>query len=172
MTRSGMSTMITDTEMSSEATPHTATAWPVSGEPTLWSVTWLPGRALTRDQAITAMTIAEMVTTHADAQNGTECWRPTLESWAAELGLTSDEAAKMASAPPPRSEDKTRNPAKPSPARTNEISSPCPQQSWTEHVTQDRTIHAHISEMLAAEVEAPNEQSPSIQAELDREADL
>jgi hypothetical protein len=47
--------------MSSAATPHTATAWPAPGEPTLWSVTWLPGRALTRDQAITAMTIAETV---------------------------------------------------------------------------------------------------------------
>ncbi len=44
-----MSTEITETEMSSDATPHTATARPVPGEPTLWSVTWLPGRALTRD---------------------------------------------------------------------------------------------------------------------------
>jgi hypothetical protein len=46
MTRSGISTKITATEMRSDATPHTATAWPVPGEPTLWSVTWLPGRAL------------------------------------------------------------------------------------------------------------------------------
>jgi hypothetical protein len=62
MTRSGRSTGVTDTVMSSDATPHTATAWPVPGEPTLCSVTWLPGRALTRDQAITAITIAEIVT--------------------------------------------------------------------------------------------------------------
>ena len=49
---------VTDAEISSNATPHTATAWPVPANPTLWSVAWLPGHALTRDQAITAMTIA------------------------------------------------------------------------------------------------------------------
>lgn len=40
-----MATRITDTAMSSDVTRHTATAWPVPDEPTLWSVTWLPGRA-------------------------------------------------------------------------------------------------------------------------------
>lgn len=94
-----MSTKITETEMSSDMTPHTATAWPVPDEPTLWSVTWLPGRALTRDQAITAMTIAEMAAEPAGTRNGAEGWRMNLGSWAAELGLTADEAAEMASAP-------------------------------------------------------------------------
>ena len=86
MTRSGMSTKITGTEMSSDVTPHTATAWPVPGEPALWPVTWLPGRALTRDQAITAMTIARTVAAHAGTQNSAEGWRLNLESRAAELG--------------------------------------------------------------------------------------
>ena len=43
-----MATRITDTGMTSDQTRHTATAWPVPGEPTGWSVTWLPGRNLTR----------------------------------------------------------------------------------------------------------------------------
>jgi hypothetical protein len=91
-----VTTAITDTEMSSDATPHTATARPVvPGEPTRWSVTWLPGRALTRDQAITAMTIAEIVADRAHAQTGTEAWRPHLTAWAAELGLTPDEATEL-----------------------------------------------------------------------------
>jgi hypothetical protein len=37
---------------------------PVPGEPAPWSVTWLPGRALTRDQGITAMTIVETFATY------------------------------------------------------------------------------------------------------------
>jgi hypothetical protein len=47
---------ITDTSMSSPATPHTAAA--TGGG---WTVSWLPGRILTRDQATTAMVIANIV---------------------------------------------------------------------------------------------------------------
>ena len=72
MTPNGMSTKITDTEMRSDATPHTATARRVPGEPTLWSVTWLLGLALNRDQSITAMTIAE---TLARPMAVLEAWR-------------------------------------------------------------------------------------------------
>jgi hypothetical protein len=147
-----MSTKITDTEMSSDATPHTATAWPVPGEPTLWSVTWLPGRALTRDQAITAMTIAEMAAEHADTQNGAVGWRLNLASWAAELGLSAAEAAEMASTPPVRGEDETQGAAETVPVRTNEIGSPCPQWCSTEHVKRDRTIHAHISDSVTGKL--------------------
>lgn len=82
------------------------TAWPVPevpGEPTLWSVTWLPGRALTRDQAITAMTIAEAITQHPNtAHPASHRWHQFLQSWAAELGLTPSEAAKMAAILPVR----------------------------------------------------------------------
>lgn len=47
---------ITITDMSSPDTPHTAT---VTGGG--WEVSWLPGRTLNRDQAITAMIIASTV---------------------------------------------------------------------------------------------------------------
>jgi hypothetical protein len=121
-----LSTKINDSEMTSDATPHTATAWPVPGEPTLWSVTWLPGRALTRDQAVTAMTIAEMVGAHADAVAGAEGrWRLHLASWAAELGLSADEAIEMASASAEHDA-----PAQP---RANRSGDPCPEWCVTDH---------------------------------------
>lgn len=96
-----MSTKITDTGMTSDVTRHTATAWPVPGEPTLWSVTWLPGRALTRDQAVTAMTVAEMVAERASilADPSAELWWH-VDGWAAELGLSAADAVAMASASP------------------------------------------------------------------------
>jgi hypothetical protein len=96
-----MSTKITDAEMTSDATCHTARAWPVPGEPTGWSVTWLPGRNLTRDQAITAMTIAEAVVTHLDdlADNASRWWLH-IDGWAAELGITGAEAVAHASLSP------------------------------------------------------------------------
>lgn len=104
-----LSTKISDSEMSSDLTRHTATAWLVPGEPTLWSVTWLPGRVLTRSQAITAMTIAETVTAHADelADNSSSWWRH-IDGWAAELGVTGPHAVAEASLSP---EDHTAMPA-------------------------------------------------------------
>jgi hypothetical protein len=79
--------------MTSDVTPHTATAWPVPGEPTLWSVTWLPGRALTRNQAVSAMMLAETVS--RGIEPGTRMWI-FVNGWAAELGLTGEEAATLA----------------------------------------------------------------------------
>ncbi len=101
-----MSTEITDGEMRSDVTRQTATAWPVPGEPTLWSVTWLPGRTLTRDQAITAMTIAEAIVAHADdlADSGSKWWL-FVDGWAAELGLTGPCAVAGASLSPEDHED-------------------------------------------------------------------
>ena len=53
-----MATKITDSEMTSDQTRHTAAA--VSGSRYgSWTVTWLPGTCLSYNQAITAMTIAE-----------------------------------------------------------------------------------------------------------------
>lgn len=96
-----MSTKITDTEMSSDSTRHVATAWPVPGEPTLWTVTWLPGRQLTRDQAVTAMTIAEMVIdrAHILADPSSKLWWH-MGGWAAELGLSGPHAVSEASLSP------------------------------------------------------------------------
>ena len=52
-----MALTITDRVMRSPDTKHTAHRQLSAS----WTVTWLPDRALTRDQAITAMTIAEEV---------------------------------------------------------------------------------------------------------------
>jgi hypothetical protein len=92
-----MALTITDNLMRSDQTPHTAAAWPVPGEPTLWTVTWLPGRNLTRNQAITAMSLAE----HID-RNGSRDWLPAghIDAWAGELGLTGPQAIEQASRPP------------------------------------------------------------------------
>lgn len=96
-----MATKISDSEITSDLTRHTAKAWPVPDEPTGWSVTWLPGRNLTRNQAITAMTIAEAVVAHADdlADSGSRWWLH-IDQWAAELGITGPEAVANASRPP------------------------------------------------------------------------
>lgn len=51
-----MSIKITDEAMTSDTTPHSARA---DGDG--WAVTWLPGRALARNQAVSAMVLAETV---------------------------------------------------------------------------------------------------------------
>lgn len=78
---------ITDASMTSDLTTHTAKPWPWNGEPA-WSVTWLPGRVLTHNQAITAMTIAETVAAHADNLADRGPWQLHVDGWAAELGIT------------------------------------------------------------------------------------
>ncbi len=90
---------ITDTEMASDVTRHTAAVLPgvtVEGGPTAWGVTWLPGRALTRSQAVTAMTIAEVVAEHGTRGDplvpGHRLWAH-LEGWAAELGIDGPQTA-------------------------------------------------------------------------------
>ena len=73
-----MTLTITDRMMRSAYTRHTATAWPVlPGEPTLWTVTWLPGRNLTHDQAQAAMGIAEAVG-RIPPDAGPEAWTASL----------------------------------------------------------------------------------------------
>ncbi len=71
--------------MTSDTTPHSARP---DGDG--WAVTWLPGRVLTRNQAITAMVLAETVAggpcDHTDKQ-----WL-FIESWANELGMTGADA--------------------------------------------------------------------------------
>jgi hypothetical protein len=52
-----MALTINDRTMTSDDTDHTARLAP--GEQHQWEVSWLPGRRLTRNQAITAMTLAE-----------------------------------------------------------------------------------------------------------------
>ena len=72
-----MNIKITDEAMTSDTTPHSTRP---DGHG--WAVTWLPGRVLTRNQAITAMMLAETVAGHHTGQR----W-PFIESWANELGI-------------------------------------------------------------------------------------
>lgn len=90
---------ITGTKMTSDVTRHTAAVKPgatVEGGPAAWTVTWLPGRLLTRNQAITAMTIAEVVAEHDTPGDplraGHRIWLH-LGSWAAELGIADPQTA-------------------------------------------------------------------------------
>jgi hypothetical protein len=104
ITDAEVSTRITDAAMTSNATRHTAIVEPgavVEGGPTAWKVSWLPGRLFTRNQAITAMTIAEAVAVHADdlADNASRWWWH-IDGWSAELGITGPNAVAEASLSP------------------------------------------------------------------------
>jgi hypothetical protein len=99
-----MSTLtITGTNMVSDTTRHTAKLVklpsPLTGYS--WQVTWLPGQHLTRDQAITAMTIAEMLIerAHVLADPASKLWWH-VAAWAEELGLSRADAVALASVPP------------------------------------------------------------------------
>jgi hypothetical protein len=92
-----MATRITDTGMTSNQTRHTAQAAPGGG----WTVSWLPGRTLTQNQAVTAMTIAEAVAAHADdLADSASRWWLHVDGWAAELGITGPNAVAEASLSP------------------------------------------------------------------------
>lgn len=86
-------TTITDEHMTSDKTRHTARCSPdaaANGEGA-WIVSWLPLRLLDRNQAVTAMTFAEEA-----ARGPLQKLLPFLDSWAGELGLTLDDALRMA----------------------------------------------------------------------------
>ena len=90
-----MTLTISDTTMTSDQTVHTASLAP--GRQHLWEVSWLPGRALDRNSAITAMVIADYAG-ERDLSERHRLW-PFVESWAAELGLTGSDAINRASRP-------------------------------------------------------------------------
>ena len=83
---------ITTNLMFSDATPHTARE-----DGGRWEVSWLPGHALTRNQAITAMMIA--VTVAGSVESGDLRWLH-VQGWADELGLNPADAVRLASEPP------------------------------------------------------------------------
>ena len=90
-----MTLTINDTTMTSDQTAHTARLAP--GSQHLWEVSWLPGRALDRNSAITAMTLADL-TGEPGLDEQHHMW-PFIEGWAAELGLTGSDAINQASQP-------------------------------------------------------------------------
>jgi hypothetical protein len=83
-----MSIGIDGDQMTCNATGHTAHRSDAG-----WQVSWLPGRMLTRDQAITAMTLGEVAA--RDPHSGDRIW-PFAEGWAAELDLPAAEAIRLA----------------------------------------------------------------------------
>ncbi len=76
--------------MTSDVTPHIARC--VGGD--RWVVSWLPGRALSGPQAVTAMTIASALAGDAPEEPD---WTE-LDVMARELGLTAREAVLMVAA--------------------------------------------------------------------------
>jgi len=91
-----MTLTINDTTMTSDQNPHTARQAP--GRPHHWQVSWLPGQAMGRNTAITAMLLADTAG-QGDLHEGHRLW-PHIQSWAAELGLTGPDAIARASQPP------------------------------------------------------------------------
>ena len=106
-----MALTIGDGSISSDRTWHTARLVP--DEEHLWEVSWLPGRSLDRNSAITAILLAD-VTAHGEVNAGHRLWIH-VEGWAAELGLTAPDALTATSSPPGRAKTtgKTALPADP-----------------------------------------------------------
>ena len=91
-----MGLTITDDSMTGDNTMHTARLAP--GHQHAWEVSWLPGRLLDRNTAITAMVLAE-VSGSGEVQDGNRLW-PHIQGWAAEIGLAAPDALTRASQPP------------------------------------------------------------------------
>lgn len=90
-----MTLTINDTTMTSDRSAHTARHSP---DPNGWKVSWLPGRLLGRNTAITAMTLTDIAGPD-DLHTRQQLW-PHIESWAGELGLTATDALAQAAQPP------------------------------------------------------------------------
>ena len=80
---------ISDELIASTDIPHVAWRRPnaPAGERGAWVVSWLPLRRLTREQALAAMMLAEVVRRGIRPDE-----HQRVESWAHELGLTGSEA--------------------------------------------------------------------------------
>jgi len=90
-----MKLQINDDSITSDHSAHTARLLPGDGH--VWEVSWLPGRPMDRNSAITAMVIAEVVGS-GDLHPGQRLW-PHLDGWAGELGLTTRDVIAWAADP-------------------------------------------------------------------------
>jgi hypothetical protein len=86
---------ISATRMTSDVSTHFAAAVPGAGS--MWRVSWLPGRLLDRNRAVTAMMLAEVASKKPP--------RLLVDTWATELDLTGADAARLVSQPPEDSGD-------------------------------------------------------------------
>lgn len=94
-----MALTITDKAIRGTDTPHRAHRQLSA----TWTVTWLPGRLLSRDQAITAMTIAEEVgriPADCDPEVYDEASWSRVDALADELGMSGPDAVARASESP------------------------------------------------------------------------
>jgi hypothetical protein len=106
-----MTLTINDTTMTSDQTAHTARQAPSSEHP--WEVSWLPGRTLDRNSAITAMVLADQAG-NDDLSERDRLW-PHIEGWAAELGLTGHDAVNRISQPGAPGQQRGRERERPDP---------------------------------------------------------
>lgn len=99
-----MSLTITDQTIRSTDTRHNACRIGEAGNPSadVWAVSWLPKRRFARNQAITAMTIAEEVG-RIPADSAPEAYTDTfwllIDSLASELGLAGPDAVARVAEP-------------------------------------------------------------------------
>jgi len=106
-----MTLTINDTTMTSDQTAHTARQAP--GREHLWGVSWLPGRVLDRNGAITAMVLADQAGVQ-DLNERHRLW-PHFEAWEAELGLTGHDAVNRVSRPGAPGQQRGREREQPDP---------------------------------------------------------
>ena len=106
-----MTVTINGATMTSDQTTHVARLAP--GGQHLWEVSWLPGRALDRNSAITAMTLADLAGEH-DLNERHHLW-PFIQGWAAELGLTGADAMNRVTQPGGRRQQHDRECERPDP---------------------------------------------------------
>jgi hypothetical protein len=105
-----MTLIINDATMTSDQTAHTARLAPGQH---LWEVSWLPGRALDRNSAITAMTLADLASERGLNEDH-QLW-PFIQGWAAELGLTGSDAIDQAARPASTRQQRERETERPDP---------------------------------------------------------
>ena len=92
-----MALTILDDSISSDRTTHRARLMPDRAH--LWEASWLPGRRLDRNGAITAMVLADLVGP-GDLHTDDRQWI-FAEGWADELGLRAFEAIERIGQPSP-----------------------------------------------------------------------
>jgi len=85
-----MALRITESSITSDGTAHTARISPDG-----WQVSWLPGRTLTRNQAVSALMLTQEAS--RGIEQGDRLW-PHVTVWAGELGLLPRDAVALASA--------------------------------------------------------------------------
>lgn len=104
-----MTLTITLDTIASTTTSHTARRHLSTGVGTgLWNVSWLPGRLLTRDEAASAMRIADFVHGIGDDHVG---HLGQFRTWATSLGLGVNEAWQLAARTPTPNPNRVQVPA-------------------------------------------------------------